>query len=771
MGITVESVPVRTPGLRSSSLRRALSLRMGECRLTVEPDGTVRSLYSLRERRALFGFEQLWLDKVQAGVIINAQRPDWAIRLTPRSVQFSGRVFDSVEVVQGIEFYRGESRGYVRRFRMRNGGQGSMKLRALGLMDPTAAHFGDSSDTWGSLGVNAFNRESHVAMDEVSDPPSARVVGAIPSPSKIYMTTSRSRAQELLSMGELPDATAGMSGQVLVLVSHEIELAPGESKEITIAAIYNPGKLEEALSDFGRLQSGEKSSPTKRSAIACSEQGVTDSATWGLSSIEGAAYAEEALDRYEALKALGYLDPTAARGVLAQGRVELRKDGSLPHSLRPTGPGVLETAVFLHTAAWQIVLAQDKKLARTTYPLIKKLAGFLVASSKDFAVQTDPSLPQGWRRHLGSGFPTGEIPEISLAVAGALADASQVARMVSRSDDAGRFRERAEMISDRVGKKLLDDRGFLALCRDSAGRLRNDETIDCAVASYRHPFMASAELAAAHRLLEKDFDTPYGPRCVPSSNQVYFNRAYGQGQLGGVWTRAVLAYALVCYRTGLSGIGSLILRKVAKLVTEDAPRLGSSPGEFPQWVDVDSGEAHSGGGDPVAAARFIEALLEGELGLPSGAERPTFSPASSSGLGWLMVSDIWLGEAVSAFLGRASGTPHLFFSGSRVDSKAGTRFAKSERLDMTTKGVYGMTFYSPGQIVCLGNSTASQAHLTVSFSPKSADMSKHLSTSLEAYDPSKGSFSKMGSLRVFSTMSFEATIDPNDWKVYRVSTP
>jgi hypothetical protein len=745
-------------------------LMMGECRLTVDLDCSVRSLNSLREHRALFGFEQLWIHKVQAGVVVNAQRPDWLIRLSPRSVQFSGRIFESVEVVQGVEFYRGESRGYVRRLRIRNGGQGTMNLRVLGLMDPTAAHF-DSSATWGSLGVNAFNRESHVAMDEVSDPPSARVVGTVPSPSKIYMTTSRSRAQELLSTGELPEPTAGMSGQVLVLFLHDVELNPGESKEITFASLYNPGKLEDALSDFGRLQSGEKSSPSKRPFIACSEQELTDSAAWGVSSVEGSAYSEDPLDKYEALRALDYVDPAAARSVIASAKQQLRKDGSLSHSLRPSGAGVLETAVFLRATACQLVLAQDKKLARAAYPMIKKLSGFLMTSSKDFAIQTDPSLPQGWRRHLGSGFPTGEIPEISLAVAGALEDASQVARLVSKSDEAVRYRERSEMISDRVCKKLLDERGFLALCRDSAGRLRNDETIDCAVATYRHHFMTSAELAAAHRLLEKDFDTPYGPRCVPNSNQVYFNRAYGQGQLGGVWTRAVLAHALVCYSTGLSGIGSLTLRKVAKLVTEDAPRLGISPGEFPEWVNVDSGEAHSDGGDPVAAARFIEALLEGELGLSSRAEKPVFSPAVSSGLAWLVVSDIWLGEPVSAFLGRASGLPHLFYTGSRVDSKAGMKFAKSERLDTTMRGVYGITFHTPGQIICLGNSTTTQVRLTVNFSPRAADLTKHLSTALEVYEPSKESWSKVGSLRVFPTMSLEATVDPNDWKVFRVSTP
>ena len=190
----MESLPAKSQGFRSSSLKRPLSLQTAGCRITVDSDGSVRAFKSLSEKRALFGFEQLWLYKVQAGIIVHAQRPDWVFRLNPRSIQLTGKVFDGVEVAQLVEFYRGHSLGYLRRLRLRNGGQGPIRLRAIELFDPSAAHFGETSGTWGSLGVNAFNRESHVAMDEVSDPPSARVIGSTPSPSKFYMTTDRSRA-------------------------------------------------------------------------------------------------------------------------------------------------------------------------------------------------------------------------------------------------------------------------------------------------------------------------------------------------------------------------------------------------------------------------------------------------------------------------------------------------------------------------------------------------------------------------------------------------
>jgi hypothetical protein len=770
LGVSLESVSGRAQGLRSSSLKKPVSLRMRGLRILVDSDGSVRSMDSLAEGRALFGFEQFWVYKLQAGIIVQAQKQDWLIRPGPRSVALSGKVFDAVEVAQTLEFFRGGSSGYLRHLRLRNASQGPLKLRVIDLSDPTAANFGETSGRWGSLGVNAFNRESHVAMDEVSDPPSARVIGATPSPSRFYMTADRSRAQDLQISGELPDATAGMSGQVLVLSSLDFDLAPGESKEFTFASIYNPSKLEAALSAFAQVQKREKQITPRGFFIACSDEAITESAAWASSAIDAGRYTAYRLDKYEVLRALSYADPQAAQDIMTEAKSILRKDGSLPHSSDSTRVGILETAVFLQGTSSHLILAQDKKLARSFYPLTKKLAMYLLGSSKDFTIQTEKSLPQGWRRFLGRGYPTGEIPEVSLAVAGALASASKVARFLSKSDDATKFAERSAMITENVRNRLVDDRGFISLCRDSSGRLRNDETIDMAMACYRHPFNSSVEQAAAHRLIEKDFDTAYGPRCVPDSNRVYFNRAYGKGQLGGVWPRAALAHANLCYRVGMAGIGSLALKKVAKLAAVEGVRLGGSPGEFPQWVDVDRGEAHGEDSDSVAASRFVEAIMQGELGLPSSADRPSLAPCDSSGLTWVMASEFWAGEPSSAFIGRATGKAQSFFSGGRIESKAGNKFASCEQIDLSTKGVFGISFSGPGQVICLGNSTTMGARFTVTFAPRAADLSKHLSVPLEVYDPGKETWTKTGSLRVQPTMTFEASLGPSEWKAYRVSS-
>ena len=770
MGATMEALPGRPQGLRSSTLKKPFSLRAGDSRILVEPDGSVRSFDSLSERRALFGFERPWLYKVQAGVVVQAPRTDWSVRANPRSAQLTARVFESIDVSQSIEFFRGSSSGYVRKFKAKNGGSAPAKLRLMDLFDPAAAQLGDTAGRWGSLGLNAFNRESHVAMDEVSDPPAARVVGALPPPTKFYMTTDRSRAQDLTAAGELPDATAGMSGQVLILSQHDIDLSPGESKEIAFASIYNPQRLEDALSAFGRLHAGESAPRHPGAAFACSSQQMTETASWAAAALDGAQFVKDPLDRFESATSLSLIDPLGARQVLEQAKAMVTRDGSMPHSLDPTRPGVLESAVLLRALAWHLGMARDRKLSRSLFPLVKKVASYLMSVSNEYKVQTDPSLPQGWRRHLGRGYPTGEIPEVSLAAAGGLAGASQVARQLSKSGDAGRWRERSEMIADGVRRRLLDERGFLALCLDSSGRLRSDETIDMAVAAFRHPFSQSAEQAAAHRLMEKDFETTYGPRCVPVSNQVYFNRAYGRGQLGGFWTRAALAQAVLCYRVGLAGIGSLALQKVAKLVADDCTRVGGGLGEFPYWVDVEGGEAHGDDTDQVAAARFIEGFVSGEMGLALSSDRVSLAPPASSGLGWAMAADFWTGEPATAFVGRSAGWAHVFVGAAKVEAKDAMKFSKAEVLDLTTRGIFGLSFHGPGQVICVGNSLGTPVRTTVTFAPRAADLSKRLSTPLEALDPAKGTWARVATLRVFPTMSFEASLGPNEWKAFRVST-
>jgi len=286
VGAALEPIS-RSQGLRSSALRRPLCLSEGSSRILLDPDGSLTAFDSLSERRTLFGREQVHLYKVQAGVVVQAQRQELSIRATPRSAQFAGRVFDGVEVLQSVGFFHGASSGYFRKVKLRNGGANEIKVRMIDVADPTAAQFGESPNRWGALGLNAFNRGSHVAMDEVSEPPSARVFGSQPQPSKFYMSNDRQRVQEFIRTGELPDAVAGMSGQVIIVSQHDLELSPNETKDVVFSSIYNPSKLEDALGDFGRLDQGSAPQATRSPVVLASSPAVSEAVAWGLSQLEG----------------------------------------------------------------------------------------------------------------------------------------------------------------------------------------------------------------------------------------------------------------------------------------------------------------------------------------------------------------------------------------------------------------------------------------------------------------------------------------------------
>ena len=751
---------------RSQRLSRGPVLRRKEARLALDPDGSVMSLESLSEDRLLFGRESIEFHKLQAGVKVRSPKPDWKLTVTPASVVLSGRLFETVEVTQKLEFCELGSTGFVRRVKLTNVGSAPMRLLMTSIHDPTTAHYRPANGKWGSVSVNAFNRTSHVAMDEVAEPPGARVVGYLTTPKSIYMTTDRTKAEEVVISGDSPDPTAGMSGQILIVALHEVELQPQATAELSNASLYNPSGLEDALADFRRAFEA-KAPAHPRLQIECSVESLSQAMRWIPPALEGAEFQEYLLDRLESLPGLVFADPDRARKAIDSLVGELRRDGLLPHSSDARLPGHLESAALLEIAARFTALKADKKYARAVYRSLHKLAE---AVRENKPASWTSYLPQGWRRALGKGCPSGTVPEVVAATSSALASYAWLAQQVGKSQESARFVESAEMSLDGLKRTAIDDRGIMALNIDRSGTSHFDETIDQAVALYRNPFDKKAASALVHRLQETDFMTDYGPRTVPTSNHVYFNGTYGDGQLGGFWTRAALSAAILAYVGGYPGLGSLQLQKVGRLVVDDASRLGHIPGTFPYWVDIERRASRGPGSDPVAASRLLEGVVRGELGFSAGGRGTRLAPPASSSLRWLMAAGLWLGEEVTVFVGRSESRVHTFASCSRLAVDDGLKFAKSEVLHPGAPGLAVCMFLGPGQVVCAGNTSQRPSRATINVAPKDPRMLSHLSVGLELLDHGKGSWRRVQTVRVSTSMALEISLDPGDWKALRFST-
>ncbi len=758
---------------RGSSLKRPIVLSGGALRLTLEADGEVSSLHSGKETRFLFGKQSIHLFKFQAGIRVPARKEDFSITVTPFEATFRTRVFNCIDLSQVARLHSGESSGYVRALKLANTGQEPIRVLILSSNDPTAVNFGPWEEP-GTIGVNAFNRGDHVAIDEVADGTGVRVIGAMPAPRITFMTRDVTRVAELLQRGDLPDSTAGMTGQLMILTLHEVELKPMASSEITFVSMYHASRLEEAVSTFNRVvvKPDLVQTPASRAILLSSDQALANAFRWSSAGVESLDSQPEMLDRLDSLPGAWTISPSICLDILNQAKRLLSKKGFLPHSSDSTKEGVLESSLFVLYGSRFLRTAADKKLAKSLYPALKKCAGYLVQKSNSGLIRADPTRPSGWRRRLVISFPSGATSEVNLTVAAALREFAALARESGKGAEAARFREASDGLLSSVRSSLFDHQtGALALNLDSRDRLHREQTIDQAVGLCRMPYDANICGSVVHRLLEKDFETGYGPRVVPSSNEVYFNGSYLEGQLGGYWPRAALAHALLAFSAGFPIIGSRILAGFSKLVTQEALKMGSAPGMIPEWVDVERRRSHGEGTDSVAASRLIECVVTGEIGMSlteAGAVlRPTDSPETK----WLLLLNAWFGEETTTLITRKNRRALVLTTARNASMENRLKMDSFESIEVSSPELFAGQFVDPGQVVCVLNPTGVPHSCSVNFPLRDPVLERHLAADLQEFDPITGEWFKVERTKILPRMRLQTNVEPLGCRVFRLTSP
>jgi hypothetical protein len=751
----------------ASQLKRSVILAKGHNRLKVDPDGSISHLHSLRARRAVFGREDMVLFKVQAGILVSQRPRDVRIRLTPGRFELISS--EAHQLSHSTRLLGDGSAGYVRSVRIANKSDSPARLRMVVLHDPTSMSFRRERDPPGEIGVNAFNRGDHVVMDDVGDTTGVRVIGFFPRPSTVYMTKDRQRAIELLNSGELPDSVAGMSGAILLLTQWEFDLPQGGRTDLRITALYHPSSLETALSELGAVSTQpvvEREDAGSGAVFRCSTPSINFSYGWARAALESIEGEEDSLERLSCGFGLRLTRPDWYEKRFEADRVTMRRNGLLPHS-SSEGDGVLETSLFVANACGFLRAKGDKKLAKKWYPSLRKAGKGLEALAKEGLIKTGADRPHGWRRRLGSGYPTGTLSEVNLAAAKALVELAETAYMAGKGSDSGSFRESSVKIQTAVNTLLREaESGNLALNIDPQGRLHKELTADQMVSLSRNPVDHNLASSMVHRMLDPDFESGFGPRTVPSSNALYYSPTYGDGQLGGYWTRVALAHATLAYASGYPSIGAMQLEKVARLVYSDCERLGGVPGEFPYWVDPDKKVITSVGSDPVAASNFIQALLVGEAGLDL-AKKTRLNPPLASKVRWLILRDLDLGGKGSLFVGRSAKQVFGVSSYANLEWEGSKFLANCEQLEIQ-QPAEGLVFWDQSSVlVCLGNTSASDVNASVSASLKGKPVSRALYVDLEEYNQETSNWHKVERKRLLERLEFKTDLKAASWKCFR----
>ncbi|MDA4122929.1 MAG: hypothetical protein OK456_07110 [Thaumarchaeota archaeon] len=763
----------------NSQLKRGFFLSRGGLRLKVEPDSSITYLDSRGTRRLLFGRGSAELFKVQAGIIVPLRQRELKVRFpSPTSVEFSSRPQDQIQVTQTTTLVFGPPTGYTRRVRVTNPLPSPVHVRLLTLADPSSLNFRRREDPPGEIGMNAFNRGDHVVMDDVGDTTGSRAVGFNPRPNSIYMTRDKQRVLDLLGTGELPESISGMSGAIMILAQQDADVPPGGAAEFTTAGLYDASSLGTALEGLtgalARPQDSGAAYLEAESVFRCSNPTINFAYDWAkaaLHSIEGEG---DNLERLSAGPGLSLVRSEYFQREFENLKKAQRKDGLVPRTGTSEG-GVLETSLFLTNACLFLAFREDKKLRRSWYSTLRKAGSSLLAAGKDGTVHASTAHPEGWRRRLESGFPTGVTSELNLAVARALNELATLASSLAKGKDSATFKEASMKLVASLNGLLRDPKtGSLALNMDARGTVHPEFTIDHGMALYHLPYDHNLASFAVHRLLEKDFESGLGPRCVPTSNLLYYNPTYGDGQLGSCWTRATLSHSVLAYEAGFPTIGGLQLEKVARLVASGWEKVGGVPGEFPYWFSESDGLVLGGpGSDPVAAGRLIEAVVWGELGLDRAPQGFELRPPDSSTLHWASMHGMNLGEKGSIFVGRSEGKVVLSASSfSRADADESTKFQSCTRLGSGQAET--LVFTGPSSmLVCTastqGGTGTAPLSSVLTIPMKGALMAASLFVDIDEFNPITGLWARVDRRRLSGDLSLQVELRPGAWKAIRIA--
>jgi hypothetical protein len=210
------------------------------------------------------------------------------------------------------------------------------------------------------------------------------------------------------------------------------------------------------------------------------------------------------------------------------------------------------------------------------------------------------------------------------------------------------------------------------------------------------------------------------------------------------------------------------LEKIARLVDGDSDRLGGVPGEFPFYFDPERRLIMKEGSDPVAAARFIETVLIGELGLTIRPAETSLNPPKNSQIRWLSMHDLRLRTKGSVFVGRANDTVFLATSFSQPVSEGAFVFSECERL---TAGPHSevLLFNSPYQLLCVGNNSSVPQSVVVNVPLRDRTLAKSLSAEQEELDQDTGRWKNNGRIRLTEKLPVRVELRPLGWKFLKFS--
>jgi glycogen debranching enzyme len=479
-----------------------------------------------------------------------------------------------------------------------------------------------------------------------------RVFGATVRPSAYETSTNAYQIYRPMQMDPLTNRTHASGGYVLGALQVDVELAPGERREVAFIAGFSARGEDAALGIFEAARDVDAAlertivfyeQAVKPAEVLTPDAVINDGALWAKVNMlrvmadypTGPAFTNNpsqssavvGRDAFWFVLGADYLDPKFSCHLLRNFATRQGAHGQLMEFYDAvTGKGEDNdlnindnTPLFILAVEHHWRTTGHRACLEDLYLAVVKAARCIVdqenAQGLVWCTATGEETRGiiGWRNIIPHYRISGAVTEVNVECAAALRAAGHLAENLGHQQEAREFREAGAQLTEAINRHLLDPRTrFYYLNIDVDGSIRTDVTADEVFPVIFGVAPPDVAYNIVRRINSPDFLTSAGVRTAAKTSAEY-DPAGKVGLVGGVWPGMTWWYAFAAARYHP---GAMVRGLRASFEHYAAAPLvhNTVPGQFSEWFDGDSLVNRGMRLSPWEAPRYVWAAVQGVCG-------------------------------------------------------------------------------------------------------------------------------------------------------------
>jgi hypothetical protein len=433
------------------------------------------------------------------------------------------------------------------------------------------------------------------------------------------------------------------------------------------------------------------------------------------------------------------------------------------------------------------------------YPHAAKAANYILSQTNEQGLVWCTSTGEetegiiGWRNIIPHYRISGAVTEVNVECAEAMRTMSQMAQALGHNEDADRYKDAGVRLAEAINRHLLDpEGGFYYLNIDVDGSIRTDVTADEVFPVIWGVAPPDVAFNIVRRINTPEFLTEAGVRTASTASAEY-DPGGKWGLQGGVWPGMTWWYAFAAARY-YPGAMAAALHMSFEHYAKAPAQHNTVPGQFSEWFDGDSLVNRGMRLSPWEAPRYIWAAVEGACGvqLRPNPEPPVVEPMLPPMWKWIGLRHLPFHHRHFSYFaglieapgpganpssgqhdGRRGDNMMQILTTTPIDTGPGTAVEVyetdvSDRVGVISDDLRVAAFERPGEVVVCIGNTAT--YTTIGAFELERVLGKHRQFNVQVYDSEMGAWTESEARKREDLVRLGLNVEGQGFRIVRLRT-